>query len=137
MSTVCTFLSLSSAPTMCENQCSLGSAPVGQVSVRVIVSDPSGHLAWLAGSIERQFNDLLQLRAGWDGRKALPSTYAALLRATELLGSLGEGLVSPQVFRYLTVASSWSGTLRLRSKSRWTVGGRLTWSSWTTVARSL
>lgn len=83
---------------MCENQCSLGSAPVGQVSVRVIVSDPSGHLAWLAGSIERQFNDLLQLRAGWDGRKALPSTYAALLRATELLGSFGEGLVPPQVF---------------------------------------
>jgi hypothetical protein len=69
-----------------------------EVSLRVVAPDPTGRLDWLASAVERQLNDLLRLRPGWDGRRARPLTQAAVLRAVEIFACFGEHILPPQIF---------------------------------------
>lgn len=75
-----------------------GPPPVDQISIHVVAPDPTGRLGWLASTIERQLNDLLRLRAGWDGRRARPPAHAAVVRAIEVFASFGEHVLPPQLF---------------------------------------
>ncbi len=75
-----------------------GPPPVDQISIHVVAPDPTGRLGWLASTIEKQLNDLLRLRPGWDGRRARPPYQAAVMRAIEVFASFGDLAFPPQVF---------------------------------------
>jgi hypothetical protein len=68
----------------------------------VVAPDPTGRLVWLASAGERQLNDLLRLRPGWDNRRARHLTQAAVLRAVEVFACFGacfgEHVLPPQIF---------------------------------------
>jgi hypothetical protein len=73
--------------------------PSRHIAIQVL--DPGGSLrrTWLASHMEQQVNDLLRLRSGWDGDRALPITDEAAGSAISLLFVIASDLsLPPQVF---------------------------------------
>lgn len=68
-----------------------------QIAIQGPHGDPRG--SWLASYMAEQINDLLQLRSGWDGDKAVPPSDAAVRSAMDLLFEVATDLtLPPQVF---------------------------------------
>jgi hypothetical protein len=69
---------------------------------RVVIQVSGGGNVWrtlVASQVEEQINQLLELRAGWDGRRALPPTDDAVRSAIEVLFAVADDLsLAPQVF---------------------------------------
>ncbi|MCA1846222.1 MAG: hypothetical protein LC792_24120, partial [Actinobacteria bacterium] len=61
-----------------------GQQPMREIAIQVSGPDASLRRTWLASHMEQQINALLRLRSGWDGRRALPPTDAAVRSAVGL-----------------------------------------------------
>jgi hypothetical protein len=73
--------------------------PGRQITIQVAGPNGSLRRTWLAAHMEDQVNGLLHLRAGWDGRRALPLTDAAINQAIALLFAVATDLsLPPQIF---------------------------------------
>ena len=76
-----------------------GAVPTRQIQIRVGGPDGNPRVSWLASYMEERINELLRLRPGWDGRRALPSTDHAVGSAIGLLFRLADDVsLPPQVF---------------------------------------